>query len=485
MTLSDEKASTREAKVRRLFAAFERDSLRTCVWKSADRWQDGIAGKTDIDLLVAQDQMAKAADCLIREGWIPAQAESWRSFPDVLDFVAFEQCESLHLHLHGRIVSGEKMVKSLRAPLTALYLRHTSPGSYPAFVRPELEFILLLVRMTLKVSLIDVAGAIKRRSRIALYRNYVAEYEDLRRKCNRREIADLLQEPELRILPADIILAAYDNLASLDVAGRRAIRRSISSWREIGWPGIRLRTFWRNLLKRWQGVGKTLPFPGLSIAVCGPDGSGKTTLVTALRKKLSRQIRTRSFYMGGNMRQPGPLRGVVMRSIWFPYLVTRKAFKIVGWRSAVSCIEVLYSCLNSSLMRAEKMRRLASARKAIARGEIALFERFPLFYPHGDDMPDSLHNGGTGQERGPDLLVLLDVAEDVAIARRPDDNHDILRKKIAAFQQFGAAPNLPDTEAIVLDANSPVAASLSAILDRVTSRLSAMAQAKRTAEEHP
>ena len=32
------------------------------------------------------------------------------------------------------------------------------------------------------------------------------------------------------------ILAAYDDLASLNVAGRRALRRSVSPWRQISWP---------------------------------------------------------------------------------------------------------------------------------------------------------------------------------------------------------------------------------------------------------
>jgi hypothetical protein len=464
-------------RVRRLFAAFARNSVRVCVWKSSDRWDDGVTGRTDIDLLVGKDQFARAADRLIDEGWIPVEAESWRSFPDVLDFIAFEAGECLHLHLHARIVSGEKMIKSLRPPLTDLYLRHTPSDSYPPFVKAELEFIVLILRVALKISLLDIAGAIKRRSRIALYRYYIDEYHVLRRRCDRAEIARLLGEPELRGLPGNVILAAYDDLGSLGIAGRRAIRRALAGWRDVGWPGVLAGTLWRRFLRRWQGVGKRMPFPGLSIAVCGPDGSGKTTLVGVLRKGIARQLRVRCLYMGGNMSQPGRVRGFVMWTLWCPYLVLRKVAKIIRWERAVSRIEALYSGLDSLLMRAEKRRRLVSARKILSQREIVLFERFPLFFPYGDDMADSVHEHDGGNGWGPDLLVLLDVDEATAMSRRPEDDRETLRRKVAAFRRFRDDPGNIGHEVIVLDAGAPVAANAAAVLDRMADRLSARARA--------
>jgi|GEM_PF-3321710 len=467
------------AKVRRLFDAFSRESVHSCVWKSSDRWEEGTTGKTDIDLLVDKSQFTKAIDCLVCEGWLLIEAESWRTFSDILDFITFENGECLHVHLHSKIVSGEKMVKSLRPPLTNLYLRRTPVNSYPPFVEPELEFILLMVRITLKISFIDIAGALKRRSRIAVYRNYIEEYDVLRRQCNRLKISKLLDEPELRCLPSKVILAAFDNLDYFNFSERRAIRKSIVGWRPLSWWSVYVGTPWRKFLKYRDGHGKHLPFSGFSIAVCGPDGSGKTTLVGALNKKIASQMQVQRFYMGGNMRQPGRLRGAVMRTLWVPYLLMRKTFKITRWKWAVNHVELLYTGLDAFLMRAEKMRRLASACEASSRGEIVLFERYPLFYPYGDDMQKTVHTDGDTQQRKPDLLVLLDIDENIAFSRRPSDNRNILKSKIAAFRLFKKSLEGLEGEVIVLNAQVPVAVNVEVILEHLSERLSTKMQAFR------
>ena len=268
----------------RLFELFGCNGVGLCVWKSADRWNEGVSGKTDFDVLVADGKIDEARALMLREGWIPANAEPWRSFNGVYDYFTLVEGRCLHIHLHSRIVSGEKMVKSLRPPLTSLYFDCLKkPGAYPPIVKPELELVFFLVRTVLKLSWIDIAGAVRRLSKRAVYRKYQHEYNLLRNQCEIKRIEQLLQDKRLECLPKKILLAAFDDITNLGWRERYIIRRAIFSWREVGFFGTWLPQILRGWRKRLEGVGKRLPFHGISVAV-GPDGSGKTTTVNTLQK---------------------------------------------------------------------------------------------------------------------------------------------------------------------------------------------------------
>ncbi len=449
-----------------LFAQWDQQGIRACIWKSADRWQEGIDGTTDFDILVPAQDVDRARQVLMDEGWIPVDAEAWRTFPGLFDYIAFVSGACLHVHLHAAITSGEKLTKTLRPPLTDLYLRHLQHG-YPPTITAELEFVLLVVRTVLKISWLDIAGALRRRSAAAVYRNYTRELDQVRQRCRRDRIQSLLEEPELQSLPGHLVLQAHDDLASLRMAQRKALRRAIATWRIRPTAGTGPLRF---VLRRAGRFGKTLPFQGISIGICGPDGSGKTTTTEALRKVLSRQLRVEKYYLGGNLKQPGKLRGTVMKGILVPYLALRKACRLLRWNGWVAGLERWYANTDRRLTRGEKLRRVQAAEQAARTGSVVLFERYPLFHPYGDDMQPTLHPNGP---RCPDILVLLDVAEATAIERRPDDDPETLRNKIQAFRQFAVQPSnskqlLVFNESVSLQER--VGATLDAVMAVLTER---------------
>lgn len=465
-----------ESRVALLFERMARDGVSLCVWKSADRWEDGLAGKTDIDVLVAEGQIGKARALMVEEGWIPARAESWRRFDGLHDYFTFVEGRGLHIHLHERIVAGEKMVKSLRPPLTTLYFQHLKqPGAYPPFVAPELELVLFLVRTAMKVSWIDIAGAIRRRSARAVYRNYQREYDLLREQCDPKRIEQLLQDERLACLPPRLILDACGDIARMGWRERRTLRRAVAPWREMGMLGAWLPTLLRGCRKRLEGVGKRLPFQGISLAICGPDGSGKTTTAKAVHKLLGRHVKVRHFYMGGNMAQPGRLRRVVMKLLWWPYLVLRKGSKLLGYSGGVALLESAYKRLNLRLMWGEKRRRLSQARRAVACGEVALFERYPLFYPYGDDMASSVHDAD-GVSVLPDLLVFLEVEPELVLQRREGDDKSVLIEKVRAFRQHREQYQLLGAEVLVLRGDASIEQNVAQISDAIDALLAARAK---------
>ncbi len=463
-----------EDRVAQLFVRMNREGVGLCVWKSSDRWNDGIAGKTDFDVLVAEGKISRACELMVAEGWIPTCAESWRRFDGLHDFCTFVDGCGLHVHLHEKIVSGEKMVKSLRPPLTRFYFDHLKqPGAYPPFVEPELELVLFLVRTALKVSWIDILGALRRRSLRAVYRKYQREYDLLKAQCDLGRVAELLDDEALSLLPTQIILDACDDLASMGWRERLVLRRAVARWREVGMSGVWLHSILRGLKKRCEGVGKRLPFTGISMAICGPDGSGKTTTAKAIQKILGRHIRVSRFYMGGNMAQPGKLRRAVMNSLWLPYLALRKISKQVRWTSTVQRLEGAYRGLNLRLMWQEKRRKLDKAAAAVDAGEFVLFERYPLFYPYGDDMAKTVHAGRSRPEM-PDLLIFIDVDPELILKRRLGEDQNVLFEKVQAFRRHREHLDA-SVEVLVLKGDAPLDANVTKILTKVDKLLSARA----------
>src|SRR5690606_32698256 len=154
------------------------------------------------------------------------------------------------------------------------------------------------------------------------------------------------------------------------------------------------------------------------------------------------------------------LRGFVMKALWWPYLILRKVSKLSSLGGAAVCVENAYRQLNLSLMRGEKLKKLRQANATIERGEVALFERYPLFHPFGDDMAETVHSSDD-LKQWPDILVLLDVDEGTVAARRDEDDQDVLRSKVAAFREFREAGNIASRRTLVLRGDAPLSENVS------------------------
>lgn len=458
-----------------MLRTFELAGVRCCLWKSQDRWPDSITGKTDIDLLVAPRQTVDAFACLESAGWIPLRAESWRSFPGVFDFAKFDPGVGahIHMHLHTRLVTGEKLIKSLSPPWVDLYLEHSIDDPWPPHVDPHIEFIMFLLRLCLKLTWIDYARIVRRRDFSMLFREFRGEYEELRGRCKRHRVAEFLDEPVFTGIDRGIILDAFDDLDSLTFARRRRLRRAIHPYRRMGPVKRHASNFWRARLRNWTGVGKRLPGPGLSFAVCGSDGSGKTTLCDAVQEALSAHYKMTRIYMGGNLQRPGFLRGIIMRSLWPFYLVIRKLFKLTGWKRGVRAMEYGYFGFDGWLLAFEKRGRSRRGRQAVAHGHLVLYERFPAFEGYGDGVPDNPSVLVTPGMRAiyeaipqPDLIFVIDLPAEVAKARRPEDPPSVIEGKVAAFHRFATA-SVDRDDVVVLNGDHAVAGNTHRVLEIV------------------
>lgn len=444
------------SEAKKTMTSFAEQGIPACLWKSFDRWQDGASGKTDIDLLIEERSLSDAQGLLKREGWIFLKAESWRSFPHVYDFLRFDEGMGcfIHLHVHARITTGAKLTKPLTPPWNDFYLDNIESDPVP-HVKADVEFIMFVLRLCTKQTWVDYARILRRRSYNALFRDMKQEYVALRERCSRETVQEMLETGPYHGIPADIIFDAYDDLYSLTWVRRILLRRYLKRFRRMSGLRILLMTVCRTILKKYQGVGKTIPDKGLSLAICGADGSGKTTLCDAVEKQLARHFKIHRYYMGGTRMRPGFMRGLLMKPLWPLYLALRRTCTMMGQAVAAERLRKLYFDFDEYLTQKEKFRRFLRAQKNVRKGGIVLFERYPLFKGYGDGLSTALPM--------PDLLFIIDIPENEAIRRRPGDAPATIAAKVAAFK---AQPN-----ATFLKGTSPVEMNCVTVLAKIQRHL--------------
>lgn len=471
--------------IKSLFQAWDVAHIDYCLWKSYDRWHDSLNGETDIDLLFDHNKFDEFHSSLLSFGWLPLKAEAWRKFDKVYDYVLWDKDKWLHMHAHGQIVTGDKFLKSFRPSLNDMYFENSRNTTFPKHVDPHIEFILFILRFSLKLQWIDYARIIRRLSFKALSRDFMSEYIDLKQRCNRQELTQFLSSEPLSWVPEELILKAFDDFTTLNYFDRYKLQRRISPYRQGNSLSRFLYTYKRKFQKHQQGTGKFLAFEGISIAICGADGSGKTSVVNAVQSILNQHFATKKVYMGGNRSSGDFKRNVIIKSFLLPYLICRKLSKIIGALKLVKYLEHLYFSQDALLIAEEKLSRFTHAQKIKSQGGIILFERFPIFKGYGDNGPketdreyresiDTYYE----QIKFPDALFIIDVSEKTALSRRNDESEQVLREKVRSFKNYINTWSNSECELVIINEECSIEENAHYIVKYIFNELKTSAKEK-------
>lgn len=384
-----------------VFQALDAGGVRWALLRGAGR----LSGRRgDIDLLVDPADLPVVRRLVAPIGWgeVPAPGHGSHLF-----FLGYDAAQDLWLRLDVVSTLAFGRHQELRALAASEALARRRTGTFAWGLEASDAFWALVLHHALDRAPLDAEKRV-----------------DLRAAARRAELGGPVAERVVAtvglVLTERLYRAARgDSQVDLDEAMAQVER----VWRRrAGWRPVLLRT-----ADRVSGrLSRVLPGrrgPGLTVAILGPDGAGKSTLVAALVAQLP--WGTRTYYMGVLRTRPMARR---LRAVPGLMLVVR----LVAFRG-----------------------RCALAAHHRRRGQVVLFDRYSY---------DALLPVARSSLRGrasaalilalcppPDATVLLDCPAEVMWARK----QELGLARLADFRQryLAIAAGLPDV--LVVDATLP------------------------------
>ena len=386
---------------KQFFATLNEQGLRYCHWKSNEHLDKALLGKTDIDLLVDPADEDLFCEQLKAFDFKEVLSPSDKQFPGLQDYLGMDQETGrlVHLHVHYRLVLGQKYIKNHWLPVERLVLDNLETRMGVRIPAPEVELLLLIIRAHMKV---DFVSLLKHFVKDLLRQPYTAfpndierELRELAQRTDRDAFSKILDESRLPVPLGfcDQFIERFerDRLRSFNIlAGHylllwrlRGYRRSVSAVT----PLLYFKHFIFNTSIA-RGImtppKKTLPGCGRCISLVGADGAGKSTLIRDLSTWAGWKLETRVYYYG-----------IPKNAIAAITSTLRRGLRKLGFDSAARMIADCFWLYVAAYRRNVSHRIDADLRA----GKLVITDRFPL--KEFRSMPEPMDNPRIDPARSP------------------------------------------------------------------------------------
>ena len=463
---------------------FQKADISYCFWKSSRGIYSVLTGESDLDLLVARKDQHRCEAILLECSLKLFPSAPYRDDPAVLSFLGHDSLigRLVHVHLHFRLISGERLLKNYRLPwenvIIARSIRH--PAFPIRILDPISEAFLLVVRSCLELRRRD---SVTWRHWTSTTRKFSLDRMALVSRVDDIALHELASRLMNERLATELVEAFRDKKPPEDQSAlRRHVEKFLAPYRMYGAIEARLRTIVRAMHWAIGGINKKflyLPRPwsrrapggGMIVAIVGVDGSGKSTAVTTIHEWLGSEIDTIPMYFGTGDGRPSLLLRPfkMMLPLIAGALKTRPKGASHG---AMSHREpgFLYSVLLTVwalVVAREKRNKLVSARRGANRGLIVLTDRYP------QNQTPSFNDGPLlnrvpraprwlrrleasayllAQRLPPDLVIKLQVTPETALLREPDMDPSIVRERITTLRHL----TFEARHVVTIDAEQPL-----------------------------
>lgn len=196
--------------VEQLGEALDAEGINYCQWKGQWKRSRWATGKGDIDLLINRADAERFTAVLCRLGFKQAVSRSERQVPGLISFYGFdfESNNFIHLHVHYQILFGHYLTMNYHVPVERPLLGSVVAGDPFRVPAPEFEFILFVIRMTLKYSMWQSPYRKQAAESIATRK----ELEYLQSKANPARVQEILRQ-HLPFIGADFFHACMLSLS--------------------------------------------------------------------------------------------------------------------------------------------------------------------------------------------------------------------------------------------------------------------------------
>lgn len=359
-----------------VFDEFEKNNICYCHWKSNEHLDEGLNGRTDLDILVNIDQKEKCEEILHNCKVVKVISPLGNVYKYVNDWIGMDNntCELIHLHIHYRIVTGKQYRKEFVLPWDKLMLktRVKAKKSNVYIANPNIEIVILYTRILLKVKYEE-----EKSDTILIDNDYLKEIRYLKKMVSdstikkflncmfRKEVSDffscLFKEKFTKdeyVKYKKIILCNIDKYKieskSQTYLSHKVLKTIVNTKEYLKSHGVPF-------------ITKKCPNKeGIVIALIGTDGSGKSTMTKNIQAWLNWKIETQRFYLGSGDGYKKPISYNFYTNESLPKSI-REYFGMVFYLKLSMNI---YKTLNK-------------VKKYREKGGIALLDRFPQIQFYG------------------------------------------------------------------------------------------------------
>ena len=439
----------------------EAENLSWCHWKSNIRIKDSLNGKTDLDILVAPEQVEIFKVKLKNCNFVEFNSPPWSNYSGVSNWIGHDSNSGklIHFHLHERLLTGLKSVKAHSLPWNKIFLEAIIKDKFSGFpiIPPPLEIHLLFTRELAKSSIISryYFSIFKKNIIDEFIINEMKSLLDLSDKKDILKWGNILWGKKNAKEISNILVSKdwfeFTNLNKLYFLTHNVLKKyATKSWYESFFLkvfNVTLRKI-SNFLSKFFGKfsGKmTLKKEGPIIAIIGCDGSGKTSLNNELNKWLSWKLESKVIYLGSKDMLLRSFQKKVKNNKNIKNFILNKKLK------NKKLLRLFFAVYSAQI----KLFKINKARYLSKKGKIILTDRLPQTEFLGDiyDSSSDLNiNELNFLERfffkyekfifkkmsffKPDLIISLVVKPKVAIKRKPNHDFDILNKKSIVLKKL-------------------------------------------------
>lgn len=471
-----------------LFAALNGEGIRYCHWKSNLRLERGLRGATDLDILVDPADAMRFHNLLEDFGVRRMLAPPGKRYPSIADYLGCDGSTGalFHLHVHYQLVLGEQFVKNYRLPLARYFLNSTRLSMGVKVPSPELELAVLSLRALLKYRDRDAIKDILLIRSPGIPASIQDEIQWLVAQTTTARVYEAAADA-LGVPAADVIVAFLLQMRAAPRNGRellrlrRAARSTLAPYRRLRrsralarYLGETMRR--RNRLRLGPPRKMTLPGRGVSVGLLGADGAGKTTVAAELTTWLGRMVEVRGYYQGS--KQPS----AASRGLYLAFRAFRRAHR--DWSAHFGAGNMIARLLAGARrlflsghylsVGIDRYRRHRAGLRAVDRGEVVIYDRFPLIAPL-DGPVIRQEVGGRGTEelsrveeslyrrfQPPDVFLVLAVDPEISLRRKPDHDREAIEDKARLLKRLIEDPELGPVAGrkVVIDAGRSLAVVL-------------------------
>jgi thymidylate kinase len=498
--------------VRDLFEKLNAAGIRYCHWKCNFKLQEAIDGMSDVNLLVEHSGAARFESIISELGFEPVMRVGWQEHPYVSHHSGLDSGNSriVHLHVSTRIVIGGILVKPYGLPLERLLLENTGFFGPICIPNKPAELVVFVIEKMLECSSplesLFVARDL-RQTREEL--EWLLEGESLSQACAllQRSLPFLRRhtfENSVRALARRGALAGRFLWALRVKYELRHYLLGAPLWREFNSAQRLFRWIALRALDRQSKA--FLLRGGALIAVVGPDGSGKSTVVAELYRWLGEHFTAVNIHAG---KSPStvwtflPDRLAPMLRLLLPRYRTHQIKNELEKtdHGQLGKLRLLVFGLRSVMVAFNRRRLLARALRLASRGTLVISDRYPTTTVGLVDSPqlDLAHLNKSGllirllarlerklyqQIPPPDIAVRLHVPLELVVERNAT-RHQKARepeKYVRERHNRWVAPDFQGTRLLDLNGQQELMATLHAAKQGVWNSLQTSGRALKASQ---